>query len=163
MQGGPLQQWMKDFCHWLVTTKPKPKIVEQTRRATELAGVVIHRRALTWLTTRKDFDAYYTLLSAEGLARAKHKMLGDLEFYAELHRMGAEMAMNAGDHRSIAAYTVPALDRILPKRQEQVQQTSMVVIQVTGNQAAKLDSADLEDKGELVVEAVVEEPADGAT
>lgn len=163
VQGGPLQQWMKDWCHWYVTTKPKPKISQQTKRATELAGVVIHRRALSWLTSRKDVDAYLTLLSADGLARAKHKMLGDLEFYAELHRMGAEMALQAEDHRAIAAYTTPALDRILPKRQETVQQSSMVVIQVTGSQAAKLDVADLDEKQALEVEAVVEEAPDGAT
>lgn len=157
VQGGPFQQWMKDWCHWLVTTKPRPKVSQQTQKATELAGVVIHRRALSWLTSRKDVDAYLTLLSADGLARAKHKMLGDLEFYAELHRMGAEMALRAEDHRAIAAYTTPALDRILPKRQESVQQSSMVVVQVTGAQAEKLHADPEASRTELVVEAVVEE------
>ena len=159
VQGGPFQSWMKEFCHWLVTTKPKPKTCEQTKKATELSGVVIHRRALEWVKTRKDFDAYYTLLSAHGLERAKHKMLGDLEFYAELHRMGAEMAHAAGDHRSIAAYTTPALDRILPRRQETVRHDPVVVIQVTQTQAEKM--ADTEFlPNEIVVEAqVVEEEA----
>jgi hypothetical protein len=61
------------------------------------------------------------------------------------------MALKNEDHRSIAAYTVPALDRILPRRQEAVKHEPIVVIQVTQSQADKLDREPI--PSELIVEA----------
>lgn len=153
VQGGPFAQWMKDFCHWKVTVKPRPTTIEQMKEASRLSGINIHRRALAWLLSRKDVDAYLCLLSADGLERAKHRMKTDLEFYAELHRLGAEMALKAEDHRSIAAYTVPALDRILPRRQEAVKHEPIVVIQVTQAQADKLEREPI--PSEMIVEAEI--------
>ena len=45
-----------------------------------------------------------------------------------MHRQGAEMAVRQGDYRAIPAFTVPALERAVPKRDESRPPTQIAIV-----------------------------------
>lgn len=142
--------WMRSFAHWL-SQHPRAKVIEQVKEATLLSGVQQNRRSVSFLRSRKDFQAYYALMSTSNLDRAAHTFKKDAEFYAHAHRFGLELAMAKEDHRAIPAYTTPVLDRIAPKRAEKVdeEQKPTIVINLTASQAKSLA---LPDPTEIVIE-----------
>lgn len=74
------------------------------------------------------------------------------EHYTEgitTHIAGMRMAMAAEDHKSLPSYTVPILDRVVPKR-DAVQGNTQVNVTLTTKQTAQLDAAIAEVEYEVL-------------
>lgn len=139
-----LAPWMKQFAQWLLspTHTAYPPIVDQTRKAAELSGLPVHRKALDALKRRGDFRVYYETLEGSALSRAKERLVNDTDYYIHAHRHGLEMAIAAGDHRAVASFTNPILDRVAPKREDAKGQKPQIVIQVTADARARIVEAE---------------------
>ena len=46
----------------------------------------------------------------------------------EVHGGGAEQAKAAGDYKAMPAFTVPALDRAMPRKQDAAAQTQIAIV-----------------------------------
>lgn len=159
----PLLPWHRAFARWLVWPDgpTRPTIAQQTKRASELAGVPIHRLALAYLKRRDDFRAYVAKVEESTIARARDTLEAQYADYVAAHKQGLDMAVEAGDYRVVPKFTVPILDRVAPRKVEQETHHTNVVIRVTTQQAERLASLPLlADPDEVVVEAIPVEDDD---
>lgn len=152
--------WMKAFCLWLLAPHPggrKPRTQEQTRKASELAGYPITRKSLYQMRKRPDVQLFLQTLRASVTESAKEALALQHRRYVEAHLEGLERALEAGDYRAVPAYTVPILDRIVPKKQDPGAGNKTIVVHVNEATARTLMSGTAPDAGEIIVEPVVEE------
>ena len=151
LRSGPLQPWMRAYGRWLLSPGQlrRPTLQQRTAKASELAGFPIPKSALIALGRRPDFRAYLTVMDGNAVQRAKDEFEQSYEFYVQSHQAGLIMALAAKDHRAIANFTTPVLDRIAPKKAEAGGGKSTVVIQMNVAQVEKLHAM---DDAEIVVE-----------
>lgn len=162
--GGSLRPWMKSFALWLLSPQPdgkRPKVSAQTRKASELAGVPVTKEALRWLRKRPDFQLFVQTLEGSVTEAAKESLTLAHQFYVQSHRAGLELAVAAGDYKAIPAFTVPILDRIVPKKAETNVGSKTIILNVQPDTLQRMQATgSLPDAGEIVVEAVVEATED---
>ena len=107
-----------------------PSIAAQEEIASRLAGVPITYGQIKVLRRRADFRELVETMRSGGIEAARRLFVSDLPLYAELFRWGAERSKAKDDTRGLAAYAVPALDRIMPRRDDfllALQQQTVVV------------------------------------
>lgn len=148
---GPLQPWMRAYARWICQhgQAKHPKVSQRTAKASELAGFGIHRGLLKDLESRPDFIALVTRIEGNAAERAKEQLVDEYEWYVQAHRAGLEMALREKDHRAVAAFTNPILDRVVPKKQEHTVTNQTISISMSGAQLQRLHD---EEEPEIIVE-----------
>lgn len=134
----PLPLWTVKFAMYLVACPRAPSSVEQEQVATKLANeninltttrpVTIGYGIIKRLRTDSRWQELVRELEKGGIEAAKRLFTEDAPVYVMLHRMGAEEAWRNKDYKALPAYTVPALDRVVPKRQEGVPVTQVAIV-----------------------------------
>ena len=87
------------------------------------APVTIHQLRL--LEVREDFVAYCDELAKGPLEAARAKFASAFPTYVEAHRKALDSAVSAGDYKAIGALAEPVLDRVYPKKAENVAATQV--------------------------------------
>lgn len=154
---------MKAFALWLASPQPdgkKPKTQQQTKKASELAGYGITVNTLYALRKRPDFQLFRQALEASVTEAAKEALALAHRSYVEAHQRGLEMALAEGDYKAIPAFTVPILDRIVPKKADTNVGNKTIIVNVHEDRAKALTASLAESlpPEAIEVEAVVEEP-----
>lgn len=172
--GGPFLPWMRELALWLcdptetvtitvdgksvTTTQPIRRRIltsDWTREASRLSGMKVSTSAMRYLRARPDFRALLSRLEESITDRAKFRLAKDHDFYVQAHRAGLEMALEARDHRAVAGFTGPILDRVTPKKEIAAsgpRNISITVHQDTANRLLKAEETVVE--AEFEVEAV---------
>jgi len=162
---GKLPLWTLKFAAWLASAPYVVNKDEQIKVATEIANEGLRpnqqRVAITYaqirrLKQRADWQEVVRKFEEGGVEAAREQFISDLPVYMDLHRRGAQMAMEKGDYRALPAFTVPAVERAVPKRSEAPPATQIAIVispqQLSGLQAYEAP--------ETVVEAVLDDRAD---
>ena len=120
-----LRKWHAQLAYWLSEQPVTPSIPEQLAAANGFANVgrkpeqppiAVTLKKLRVLKAREDFQGLVRELEKGGIEAARAKFLSHLGDYVEMHLWGARRSMEKDDTRALASYTVPALDRVAPKR-----------------------------------------------
>src|SRR5439155_23616784 len=111
----PLRPWQAKFGAWLADSE-HPPIAVQLEVASRLAGQPITYGQVKHLRKRADFVELVDTMRTGGIEAARRLFVSNLPMFAELHAWGAERSKEKDDTRGLANFTVPALDRILPRR-----------------------------------------------
>lgn len=148
---GPLQPWMRAYARWICQHGQErfPKTQERTKKASECAGFPVAQSLLRDLEKRPDFRALIIRIEGNAAERAKETLIDDYEWYIQMHRAGLEMALRAEDHRAVAAFTNPILDRVVPKKEERTVTNQTISISMSGAQLQRLHD---DEEPEIVVE-----------
>ena len=124
--GTALTPWMLAYAEWLVLEcVVPPKLVHRTTRARGLARAPITIHQLRLLEVREDFVAYCGELAKGPLEAARAKFASSFPTYVEAHRKALDSAVSAGDYKAIGALAEPVLDRVYPKKAENVAATQV--------------------------------------
>lgn len=145
----PLLPWQSAFAEWLSSQPTKVSVQAQRKIASSLAKTLVTARALGRLRRNARFVSYLASLQLDEIRRARAVLE---EHYTEgitTHIAGMRMAMAAEDHKSLPSYTVPILDRVVPKR-DAVQGNTQVNVTLTTKQTAQLDAAIAEVEYEVL-------------
>lgn len=154
---GKLPLWTLKFAGWLASCPYVVNREEQVKVATEIAneGLRPNQRAvqvtyaqIRRLKQRADWQEVVRKFEEGGMEAARQQFINDLPRYIELHRQGAELAATKGDYINLPKYTVPALDRAIPKRDEQHPPTQIAIVisptQLAGFQAYTAPEVEVE-------------------
>lgn len=158
--GDTLLPWMKAFALWYLSPQPdgkKPKTPAQTKKATELAGYLVTKNALYKMRGRPDFQLFLNTLRTSVTDAAKEALTLAHLAYVKAHERGLEMALAHGDYKAIPAFTVPVLDRIVPKKADTNVGNKTIIVNVQEGAARALLGSAEETLGEIIVEPVVEQ------
>jgi hypothetical protein len=130
--------WALKFAAWRIACPYTPNRQEQELVATRLANEGIDRTSqrevkigyaqIKRLRTDARWQEYVRVLEDGGIMAARQLFVDDLPAYVALHRWGAEEARKAGDYKTMPAFTVPALDRAVPKRTEGLPATQIAIV-----------------------------------
>jgi hypothetical protein len=121
-----LRPWHARFAFWYVEQPVTPGLAEQIAagegfanvdRDPTLPRVCLTEKKLRTLKEREDFQGLVRELEKGGIEAARAKFLSHLPEIMDLHVWGARRSKEKDDTRALASYTVPALDRVLPKRE----------------------------------------------
>ena len=140
-EGGYLAAWMVAFAEWLAQQPKNPKIAAQVAAASEFAGRRIEISHIRNLRRRDDFKLLVDKFYQGGVVAARLKFENDLPFYITKHREGLELAAKEGDYRAYKDFTVPALERAVPRRDGFVSATGVTInVTLSDKQKTLLDS-----------------------
>lgn len=123
----PLRAWHAHFALWLVEMPVTPGIAAMLEAANGFANarhdprrstppVVVTKKMLRTLRERADFQGLVQEIEKGSLERARVTFLSHLPELVGLHVWGAQRAREKDDVRGLVSYTVPALDRAIPRR-----------------------------------------------
>lgn len=129
-----LRSWEYEFIDWFALQIGKPSSEEQIDKASELAEKSVGYTYILNLRKLKAFEDYYRDMLAGHMKRAKAKFSKDMPRYAEIHKEAMEMAFAAEDYKAVPAFTVPALDRFYPKREDVAAKTEISISLTTARQ-----------------------------
>lgn len=156
---GVLMPWMLAYAEWLVLEcTVLPKRSERIVKARALSRGPVGTQHLLDLENRADFIAYCDELAKGPLERARAKFIQTFPAYIEGHREALELAREAGDYKALAAIAEPVLDRVVPKKAENIA-PAQVQITLTTAQAARATIA-YETPAMLVEEVVPDADTD---
>lgn len=113
-----LRPWEYEFVEWFALHIGKPTTDEQISKASELAEKSVGYTYILNLRKLQGFEDYYRDMLASHLKRARAKFAKDMPRYAEIHKEAMEMAFEAEDYKAVTAFTIPAIDRFYPKKEE---------------------------------------------
>jgi len=136
----PLLPWQSLFAEWLSIQSDRPSTVQQRKQASLFCQRPVSLRELHKVRKNPRFEQYLLALQADSVRRARAIIE---EHYAEgvhAHIDGMRMAKDAADYKAIPAYTVPILDRVVPKKEAAAAQTQINVILSTKQQAQLNDT-----------------------
>lgn len=145
----PLQQWEKDFCHWLALN-PGKKNPDQLEAASAWAGTDISLVQLKTLKLRKSFRELFRHLrgeAEEAISEAREKFAKLAPRAADIYEKvldqleasdGLEMA------RAAPPILTPLLDRAWPKQHEAAVTATQVNITLSTHQQKAIDEAPIE-------------------
>lgn len=136
-----LREWQRALAAAIAQSPERLKLTEIRALARAITNYRISLGAVRATLKRDDFRRLVDKFRANEAARARQMFETDAAAYVQAHKRGLDMALAAEDHRAIPSYTVPALDRIWPKKEDQAAQTPMVVLNIHPNQLATLQSA----------------------
>lgn len=131
----PLLPWQAVYAEWLSIQPTKPSTVQQRKIASQFCQRPVSLRELHKLRTNPRFESYLLALQADSVRRARAIIE---EHYAEgvhAHIDGMRMAKDAADYKALPAFTVPLLDRVVPKKEAVAAQTQINVTLSTKQQA----------------------------
>lgn len=146
-----LWQWQRVFAAWLATV---PHASMKTIRVyvQDLTQLLVSDGAIHALMAREDFRKLVGDFQANARLRIQELAEFDYPFYLDAHKKGLESAIAAGDHRAIPSFTVPMLDRAVPKKADEAEKAQVVVINMTPGQARALSGGDVQDAQVLEVD-----------
>lgn len=147
-----LRQWQRLFAAWYAVHPVKPRILECVEYCRAITHWRVPRATVEKLLRREDFQTLTRQFRESERLRTQELLTADYQYYLDAHRKGLDMALEAGDHRGIPAFTNPILDRIAPKRTEEGQKAAMVNIVLQGS-VAKLAQSFVQ--GEIIEDAEV--------
>jgi len=124
---GKLPLWTLRYAAWEASAAYILNKEERVKIANELANENLRPNqrpvTVTWahirrIRQRADWQEVVRKFEEGGMEAARQQFISDLPTYIHMHREGAEMAMRQGDYRALPAFTVPALERAVPKHDE---------------------------------------------
>lgn len=145
-----LAPWELAFAEWLAhSVAQRTSMKTQLEIAMDLAGEPVTYGYIKNLKNREEFREYYVELQKDALRRARSMVEKRLPQGVKAHFEGLQMALDTEDHRSIPAYTVPILDRAMPKKAE-IGAVTAVKIELSPKQHALLDETIPEVEVEVI-------------
>lgn len=145
----PLLPWQSLFAEWLSIQPDRPSTVQQRKVASNFCQRPVSLRELHKVRKNTRFEQYLLALQADSVRRARAIIE---EHYAEgvhAHIDGMRMAKDAADYKALPAYTVPILDRVVPKK-ESVAAATQVNVVLTTKQQSQLEGAPVEVEYEVL-------------
>lgn len=124
--GTTLTPWMRAYAEWLMLECAEPpKLVLRASRARGLSRASVNQDHLRLLEARPDFLAYCDDLRAGPLEAARAKFASRFPEYIDAHHAALGAARDANDYTAMAKIAEPVLDRVYPKRSENVAATQV--------------------------------------
>jgi len=134
---GKLPLWTLKFAGWLVTAPYVVTKEEQVKVANEMANEHLRpnqqRVEVTWahvrrLKQRPDWQEVVRKFEEGGFEAARQVYISDLPAYIAAHRQGLDLALRHGDYRAVPAFTTPAIERVVPKRDDERAATQIAIV-----------------------------------
>ncbi len=113
-----LTDWMLAYAEWLASCVNPPSRTERRVQLSQLSRRPVAANHVAQLEERKDFRRYFEDLCKGPLERARAKFQAKFPKYVQAHEDALDMAIEAGDYKAVPAFTIPALDRVSPKKSE---------------------------------------------
>lgn len=159
-QAKPLEKWHMAYAEWDVT-RGRGNLPESQHlaQASLFAGRAVTAPELRSLRYRSvAYKQYRTLVSNSEYVQAARKRFEAMMLPAvDAHHRAIELAVAAEDYKAIPALTVPVLDRIVPKRDQNLSATQ-VNITLSLKQSALLDADPIIDvTSEAIPAEIVDE------
>jgi hypothetical protein len=101
-------------------------------------GEPVRYQAVRYLRERPEYRAFCEALRSQGYEAARQLFTSQALDYVSLHMWGAQRAKEKDDVRALPAFTVPALDRVMPKHDAPIVATQ-VTITLTPRQMENLE------------------------
>lgn len=147
---------MQAYAEWLcLECLDFPSTTSRRVNARRLAHAPVSNLQLKLLEEREDFVAYCEALRAGPLEQARAKFISAFPTYIAAHREALDLATQAGDYTAMARIAEPVLDRVVPKKAENMQATQ-VNITLSPNQLSGV--AATYQAPEILVEEVIVAP-----
>lgn len=139
------------FARWLAGFSRAPAMSEQVEKAQELLQVTLTERHLSNIKRTRPFRNYFATLTqmtaTEAKEIARDAFHSKAPYAVDSHFEALENLKKLGDWKEVAKYTIPVLDRVVPKQPDVALQATQVTINLGAEQRKALDG------GEIVVEA----------
>ena len=134
-----LKPWQFKFAQWQVNHHLKvQRIDEQVKAASLFAGADIKPSALKALRENRVFQLYKHKLRENAREAAAERFWAAAPEMVDIHIDAAKGLHEAQEYKSIAAFTQPYIDRIVPKKDEQANQNVVNVV-LSVKQAEAID------------------------
>lgn len=144
----PLLPHQSAFAEWLSSQPQRPPVSVQRKMYSKLCQRLVSPRTfadhMSKLKTNPHYIRYYASLQADALRRSRVILEEHYTEGVETHLDGMRMAREAEDYKAIPAFTVPILDRVVPKR-EAVQANTQINVVLSTKQKAVLDNEQVPD------------------
>ena len=139
----PLQKWQVQFAEWLATCPELPSRAEQREiaeqfklraygeHASDELREGLPRRTFYNMLQRPDFQEVVRKFAEGNVEAARARLMMDLPEYVGMHMWGAQRAKEKDDIKTLVSYTVPALDRVMPRKAEAAQAAAVVTINIS--------------------------------
>jgi hypothetical protein len=157
-----LRESDKRYAEWLATTVEMPTPSERLEKYREFRQRKVALSTMQGIERSDAFRYYFDDIVVDERRRAAKMFDANSPKGVAAHFQGLEMAMENSDYRAVPSFTVPVLDRVIPKKPDQVQ-AMQVVVNVTPEQIERLrDSETPEIEVEVLGERVMEHVEDGS-
>lgn len=131
----PLPPWQSAFAEWLSSQPDKPSTQAQRKMASALLRQTISPKALRRVIRNPAFIRYLALLNADALRRSRAILEQHYTEGVHAHLSGMRSALDANDYKALPSFTVPILDRVVPKKEQVAAATQVNVVLSTKQQA----------------------------
>lgn len=140
LHGKTLKPWMMQYAHWLAS---EPKWPTAGMRRIKLADLTSHRiktgKLHDVLMHRPEFTAYLDEIMQGPLEEARAKFKSHLPEYVDGHKKAFDAVVAEGDWNKVKDYTIPALERVWPRRSDGVVTNANITITLSSGQQANFD------------------------
>lgn len=143
--GMGLLPWELALAEWKAGQPKRPPLRETLAMCERLAGEPITATHYYRVVGKPEWRAARNRFAKHAMRKARKQFKQAAPYLVDAHIKGLQMAMKAEDHRSIPSYTVPALDRIVPKRQEGVANVQVLNVTLSVAQQALLEKPEAID------------------
>ena len=132
-----LRPWMKQYASWiaLYDRVGRPHIKERLKALRGMCKGRVTRPALLYLEGRDDFSQLVEELKRDENKRARLHMAIHAADMIDLHKEAADNLKEKGEWKELAKYTVPYLDRVWPKKEDEQTQAQIIQIEIGGSDA----------------------------
>ena len=153
--GIPIRPWMKLLALWMAQQPRNPAkklIVEQARYFSKAR---LTRHEINRLLARPDFQKHVTDLMEGEEHRAKALFKSQMVTAIQTHYDSMMALSAAGEHKEVAKFTTPYIDRAYPTKHDGGEKQAQIIINLGNSNFAKqyMGHAETEDADEIVVEA----------
>lgn len=143
-----LLQWQRLFAAWFAQLPVEPSLEDCIRYVRAITTFRVGASTIRELLRRNDFGLLVARFRESEQLRAKELLNADYQTYVDAHRQGLQMALDAQDYRAVPPFTAPMLDRIAPKKDDQIQKSPTIIINLgglAGQEVQKLKIAEVQD------------------
>ena len=135
----PLSPYEFTFCEWLARHPEHPKVKEQVAKLREMLNppdkdgnppeyiIPVDRKKLVKLKNRQEFKDYFAEMRKEELGRARSMFIKRMPNAVAGHFDALDQVLANGDYRAVPSFTVPVLDRVMPKKAENAPVTAIKI------------------------------------
>lgn len=127
-----LLQWQRLFAAWFAHLPVAPSIEDCVRYVRAITTFKVSASAIRELLHRNDFGQLVARFRESEQLRAKELLNADYQIYVDAHRRGLQMALDAEDYRAVPPFTAPMLDRVAPRKDDQVAKSPTIIINLGG-------------------------------
>jgi hypothetical protein len=143
----------KQFADWYFEHSGKRSTQEEktTALSTFMGKEMLHSE-MNNLLRRPSFLAYRKQVGKEVeryVRKAREKMIRAMPVMVDMHIKAGKQAYEKRDYRALPAFTVPFLDRAMPKHEDGPRQAQQVVIQLGGT-FAKTHAGEFTEPDEMI-------------